>query len=59
MGAHPDSPLITQLNDIVTWNNTTHQKHWPWPVDVNHNLLPDSAVSVKMAMAVEVRLAHQ
>jgi hypothetical protein len=23
MGAHPDSPLITQLDDIVTWNNTT------------------------------------
>jgi len=58
MGAHPDSPLITQLDDIVTWNNTTNQKHWPWPVDANNNLLPDSAVSVKTVMAVEVRLAQ-
>ena len=44
MGAHPNSPLITQLDDIVTWNNTTNQKHWPWPVDANNSLLPDSAV---------------
>jgi hypothetical protein len=29
-----------------------------WPVDANNNLLPDSAVSVNTAMAVEVRLAQ-
>ena len=58
MGAHPNSPLITQLDDIVTWNNTTNQKHWPWPVDANNSLLPDSAASVNTAMAVEARLAQ-
>jgi hypothetical protein len=32
-GAKPGDPLIAQESDIVTWNNTTDQAHWPWPVN--------------------------
>jgi hypothetical protein len=43
-GAQPGDPLKTQVDDIVTWNNTTNEPHWPWPTDANFNPLPDSQV---------------
>lgn len=43
-GAKPGDPLKAQVDDIVTWNNTTNQPHWPWPTDANFKPLPDSQV---------------
>jgi hypothetical protein len=28
-GAQPGAPLTAQVDDIVTWNNTTNEDHWP------------------------------
>jgi len=33
IGATPGTLLETQVDDIVTWNNTTGEEHWLWPVD--------------------------
>ena len=46
-GAQPGTPLTAQVDDIVTWNNTTNEDHWPWPVDYNGNPLPDAQVSTQ------------
>jgi hypothetical protein len=35
------------VSDIVTWNNTTNQEHWLWPVDANGNPLPDNQISTQ------------
>jgi hypothetical protein len=45
IGAQPGTPLEAQVDDIVTWNNTTNEDHRPWPVDYNGNPLPDDQVS--------------
>lgn len=42
--AEPGDPLKAQDDDIVTWNNTTGDEHWPWPTDANFNPLPDDKV---------------
>jgi hypothetical protein len=47
VGSQPGSPLAAQVDDLVTWNNTTDQPHWPWPTDQNFKPLPDSQVSVQ------------
>ncbi len=39
-GQPPNTPLIAQDGDIVTWNNTTDTEHQPWPTDENYNPLP-------------------
>jgi hypothetical protein len=44
-GAQPGTPLTAQVDDIITWNNTTNHDHWPWPVDADGNPLPDNQVS--------------
>jgi hypothetical protein len=31
-GQKPGQPLKVQTDDLVSWNNTTAQDHWPWPV---------------------------
>lgn len=31
-GAMPGAPLKVETDDLVSWNNTTDQEHWPWPV---------------------------
>lgn len=31
-GAKPGQPLKVQQGDLVSWNNTTNEDHWPWPV---------------------------
>ena len=41
-GAQPGTPLTAQVDDIVTWNNTTKHSHQPWPADAHYNPLPDS-----------------
>jgi hypothetical protein len=43
-GAQPGDPLHAQQDDLVTWNNTTRDKHQPWPSDVNYKPLPDASV---------------
>lgn len=35
--ARPGDTLQVNANDNITWNNTTNDKHWPWPVDSNGN----------------------
>lgn len=45
LNAHAGTPLTAQVDDLVTWNNTTGEDHWPWPVDGSGNPLPDSQVS--------------
>ena len=38
-------PLEANLDDIVSWNNTTKDEHQPWPTDSNYqplNVTPDS-----------------
>jgi hypothetical protein len=35
MNSQPGDPLYVQDDDIVTWNNTTDDTHWPWPTDAN------------------------
>lgn len=38
-------PLDATLDDIVSWNNTTDDKHHPWPTDSNYvplGVTPDS-----------------
>jgi hypothetical protein len=47
IGSQPGTPLEAQVDDIVTWNNTTMQDHWPWPVDYYGNPLPDDKVSTQ------------
>jgi hypothetical protein len=32
IGAKPGDPLNAQSDDLVSWNNTTNDEHWPWPV---------------------------
>jgi hypothetical protein len=44
-GAKPGDPLAVQADDLVTWNNTTNEAHWPWPTDSNYTPLPDNQVS--------------
>jgi hypothetical protein len=45
-GAKPGQPLVAQVDDLVTWNNTTNDAHWPWPTDQNFTPLPDAQVSI-------------
>jgi hypothetical protein len=28
----PGTPLKVVTGDLVSWNNTTGEEHWPWPV---------------------------
>jgi hypothetical protein len=30
-GAAPGAPLQAQDDDLVSWDNTTNETHWPWP----------------------------
>lgn len=43
-GAKPGDPLQAMVADLVSWNNTTHEAHWPWPTDSSFNPLSDSQV---------------
>ena len=43
-GAKPGDPLQAWQDDLVTWNNTTHATHQPWPTDASYTPLPDSQV---------------
>src|SRR5262245_49910280 len=45
-GAKPGTPLVAQVDDLVSWNNTTDDRHWPWPTDQNFVPLPEKDVSV-------------
>jgi plastocyanin len=45
IGKKAGNPLSAQVDDLVTWNNTTNDAHWPWPADQNGNPLPDAQVS--------------
>ena len=47
VGTQPGQPLVAQVDDLITWNNTTDQPHWPWPTDANFVPLPDAQVSVQ------------
>lgn len=44
-GSKPGDPLQAQVDDLVSWNNTTDQRCQPWPTDSGYNLLPDNQVS--------------
>src|SRR5215469_16643195 len=56
-GAQPGTPLNAQVDDIVTWNNTTNEDHWPWPVDYNGNPLPDAQVSTQFGNFFSEKIA--
>ena len=43
-GYDQGDPLPAQQNDLVSWNNTTHDTHQPWPTDSNYNPLSDAEV---------------
>ena len=43
-GTKPGNPLKVQGDDIVTWNNTTDGRHWPWQTDKNFVPFPDAKV---------------
>lgn len=32
-GALPGQPLEVETDDLVSWNNTTPEDHWPWPLE--------------------------
>ena len=40
-GAQPGQPLVATDDDLITWNNTTNEPHWPWPADEKFAPLPD------------------
>jgi hypothetical protein len=40
----PCDPLRVQDDDIVTWNNTTGDAHWPWQTDQNFVPFSDAKV---------------
>lgn len=44
-GSNPGDPLQAQVDDLVSWNNTTDQTCQPWPTDANYKPLPDDQVS--------------
>jgi hypothetical protein len=43
-GSKPGDPLKVQDDDIVSWNNTTGDAHWPWQTDSNYVPFPDDKV---------------
>lgn len=43
-GTKTGDPLKVQGDDIVTWNNTTGDRHWPWQTDQNYVPFPDNKV---------------
>jgi hypothetical protein len=43
-GARTNDPLQALEDDLVTWNNTTREAHWPWLADADFRPLPDSQV---------------
>ena len=43
-GKNPGDPLECMVDDLVTWNNTTHDQHQPWPADSSYNALPNDQV---------------
>ena len=44
-GSKPGDPLQAQVDDLVSWNNTTDRPCQPWPTDAEYNPLPDNQVS--------------
>lgn len=44
-GSKQGDPLQAQVDDLVSWNNTTDKSCQPWPTDSNYKLLPDNQVS--------------
>jgi hypothetical protein len=44
IGSNPGDPLKVQDDDIVTWNNTTGDAHWPWQTDQNYVPFSDDKV---------------
>ena len=44
IGSNPGDPLNVQDDDIVTWNNTTGDAHWPWQTDQNYVPFSDNTV---------------
>ena len=42
MGSKPGDPLKVLDDDLVTWNNTTAQEHWPWQTDANYAPVPEN-----------------
>ncbi len=43
-GFSPGDALPAQEDDLVSWSNTTHDTHQPWPTDSNYNPLSDAEV---------------
>jgi hypothetical protein len=44
IGVKPGGALQAYQDDLVSWNNTTDQKHQPWPTDANYKPLPSTQV---------------
>ena len=44
-GANPGDPLVASRGDLVSWNNTTRDRHRPWPAGSDFApVLPESSV---------------
>lgn len=43
-GYNSGDPLPAQEDDLVSWNNTTHDTHQPWPTDSSYNPLSEAEV---------------
>ena len=68
-GSKPGQPLKVVQGDLVSWNNTTDQPHWPWmvasqnappvnpppggPVMVVKQIAPDSSSSAYNIVATQ------
>ncbi|HEY0370999.1 MAG TPA: hypothetical protein VGD79_03315 [Thermoanaerobaculia bacterium] len=35
------NPQQAQVSDLLSWNNRTGDKHWPWPTDSDFNLMSE------------------
>ena len=33
LGMQPGDPLQAGNQDLISWNNTTRDSHWPWAID--------------------------
>jgi hypothetical protein len=43
-GYSPGDALPAQEDDLVSWNNTTHDTHQPWPTNSSYNPLSEAEV---------------
>ncbi len=54
-GLQPGDPFEVDRGESVTWNNSTNEPHWPWPIDAQGNILSeDEALDRKLFLSDEI-----